>query len=155
MFSFWAVAYLQAPRIPTSLLTSSVLCKTAAIKFSDHLPTKTPLLHTSERDTALWRVHGQFASPNNCCALRLGQFMLLKINFLFSKVSFVCSGCLKLRLYDGGERKAMKVIFVYLSQGMNALLPSTGTGQQNDLHKKCWFRCGWAENWQRRKPMQV
>lgn len=34
------------------------------------------------------------------------------------------------------EEKAMKVIFVYLSQGMNALLPSTGTGRRKDLHKK-------------------
>lgn len=49
--------------------------------------------------------------------------MFLKIYFLLSKVSFVYSGCLKLWLYDGRESKAMKVNFVYLSEGMNALLP--------------------------------
>lgn len=40
------------------------------------------------------------------------------------------------------KEKAMKVFFVYLSEGMNALLPSTGTEQQRDSHENFVFSVG-------------
>lgn len=170
IFSFfqlcqWAVAYLKTPNIATLPLASSVLCKTVAAKFSSmhHSPTLPPPLCRCAPLKQIWHC-GEFmgslpTSPNNSCAPRLRQFMFLKIYFASQRFLHMQwqHKAVVIRWKRGKE--TMKVIFVYPSEGMNAQLPSTGTGQHGDPSEKCWFQRGWVETFMQnrgeRKPAQL